>query len=111
MTAALSLFLSLVAVHALCDFPLKGEFLSHAMRGGHAGFPWPLALSAHAMIHAGGVALVTGSWALGLAEFFSHWLTDCLKARGAFGNWIDAACHVGSKAVWALVAVFMQPGF
>lgn len=112
MADALTLFLSLVAVHAVCDFPLQGDFLSAAKRpGGRVGFPWPCALGVHGMIHGGGVALITGSWTLGLLEAAAHAAIDGAKCRGLFGNRIDGALHIACKAVWVWALVTFEPGF
>lgn len=101
----LTLLLMLLFVHALCDYPLQGDFLSRAKRrDGVAGFPWWLALSSHAMIHAGGVAIVTGSWLLGACEFACHWATDKAKCENKIGIVEDQVLHVIAKMVWVLVA-------
>lgn len=115
------LFFWLLVGHALADYPLQGSFLSTAKRrNGIVTVPWQIALSAHALIHAGFVAALTGSPYLGLAEFVLHslidfakcegWLTprnqysDMAKLRGertAF--WIDQSLHVACKALWAVL--------
>jgi hypothetical protein len=96
--------LCLLAVHAICDSPLQPGVLSAAKRkGGVPGFPWPVALGAHALIHAGGVALVTGSLWLGAAEFFAHALIDHAKTRGWLSLVQDQGLHVGCKIVWVIV--------
>lgn len=96
--------LFLLVVHAICDGPLQPGILSQAKRkAGVPGFPWPLALGAHAMIHAGGVTFVTGSLGLGAAEFFAHALIDHAKARGWLTLVQDQGLHVGCKIAWAIV--------
>jgi len=99
--------LYLLAVHAVCDYPLQGQFLSDAKRpNGVRGFPWQLALASHSLIHAGGVALVTGSWWLGAAEFVAHGAIDYLKCRNRIGIWTDQAAHAACKVVWAVLATW-----
>lgn len=102
----------LLAGHALCDYPLQGDFLS---RGKNAfnplpGVPWYQCLWAHAMIQAGMVYLVTGNHWLATAEWIAHWFTDYAKCAGTFGEGkrafnIDQAIHVGCKILWAGLAV------
>jgi hypothetical protein len=57
----------LLVGHSLCDYPLQGEYLAAAKRrnSGHST-PWWIALTAHSLIHAGMVFLVTGNFELGL---------------------------------------------
>jgi hypothetical protein len=114
-----TLFWLLVA-HSLCDYPLQGDYLSVAKRRGSGlETPWWIALTAHALIHAGAVALVTGSILLGLAELIAHWSIDFAKCEGWFTpDWpfewtmaaqrraftIDQALHVACKIVWAAIA-------
>lgn len=117
----------LLVGHSLCDYPLQGEYLAAAkrMNSGHST-PWWIALTAHSLIHAGMVFLVTGNFAFGLLELAAHWLIDFLKCNGAFDgsppipyemkpnqDWtptpaqlrraftLDQALHVGCKVLWA----------
>lgn len=99
-----SLFFWLLVGHALSDYPLQGSFLSAAKRvNGVANFPWWIALSAHALIHGGSVALVTGSVTLGLLETLCHFVIDKLKCENMFGVAIDQALHVVCKIVWVII--------
>lgn len=106
MPALVLLFWLLVA-HALCDYPLQGDFLARAKnhRQPIPGVPWYQALAAHALIHGGAVALLTGSVWFGLAEFSCHVAIDHAKCDGAFGFDVDQAIHVACKVAWALLAV------
>jgi hypothetical protein len=56
------LLIALLTAHALADYPLQGDFLSKAKNrmAPIPGVPWRQALGAHAFIHAGAVALITG---------------------------------------------------
>jgi hypothetical protein len=97
---------ALIVAHALCDYPLQGDFLAKAKnRGAIADVPWYQALGAHCVIHAGAVAFLTGSIGLGLAEFAVHWITDDLKCRQRISFNADQAIHLGCKLAWALIAV------
>lgn len=100
----LGLFAALMVAHALADYPLQGDFLSKAKNrvAPIPGVPWQQALAAHSLIHAGAVALLTGYWWLGAAEFVTHWITDDLKCRGHLTFNQDQAIHTACKAVWVL---------
>lgn len=101
------MFFALVALHAVADYPLQGDFLSKAKSRTSplAGVPWYQALGAHSAIHAGAVGLVTGSLWLALAEFVLHSLTDDAKCAGRITFNQDQAIHVTCKAAWAVLAV------
>lgn len=92
--------------HALCDYPLQGDFLARGKNHKNPipGIPFYQCLFAHALIHAGAVAAVTGSVALGVAEFIAHVAIDFGKCDGQYGLNVDQALHVGCKVIWALVA-------
>jgi hypothetical protein len=101
-----ALFGALVAGHALCDYPLQGDFLARAKNRAAPipGVPWYQALGAHAVIHGGAVALITGIPLLGVAETFLHAFIDDLKCTGRIGFNTDQALHIGCKLAWALIA-------
>jgi hypothetical protein len=101
------LLIALLTAHALADYPLQGDFLSKAKNRTTPipGVPWQQAMAAHATIHAGAVALITGIWWLGLAEFVVHWLTDDAKCRGRLSFNVDQAIHLGCKVGWWVIAL------
>jgi hypothetical protein len=108
------IFFWLLVGHSLADYPLQGEFLALAKRrGGMRSVPWQTALAAHSTIHAGAVALVTGSVILGLFEFAFHSLIDFAKCEGMFGEdqahafSVDQGLHVVCKLMW-VAAVFLK---
>lgn len=94
-------------LHAICDYPLQGDFLAKAKNrtAPVPGVPWWQALTAHAAIHAGAIGLVTGSVWLALGELIAHWLTDDAKCRGQITFNQDQAIHVACKVTWALLSV------
>ena len=103
----------LLVGHALAHYPLQGDFLSRSKShvnpvcaaNGQA-FPWWIALASHSLIHAGAVALITGSVLLGIAEFVLHFAIDRSTSSGRTGGYIgDQALHVACKIVWAIFAV------
>ena len=99
----------LLVAHYVCDYPLQGDFLAqaknrHTPAGKHI---WQYALTAHGFIHAGGVALVTGSIVIGLLELFAHCLIDYAKCDNKIDFGTDQALHIFCKSVWlGLVYVF-----
>lgn len=96
----------LVVGHVLADYPLQGDFIATAKdRNSPLGkLFWPHALGAHAMIHAGFVALVTGSIWLGLAEAVIHAVTDFCKCEKRISLNVDQAIHFACKFLWAAIA-------
>jgi hypothetical protein len=103
----ITLLFLLLVWHALADYPLQGDFLAKAKSRSAPipGVPWYQALGAHALIHAGGVVLLTGSLMLGVGELIAHFLIDDAKCRGRIGFNTDQALHVACKVVWAGIAV------
>lgn len=101
----MKMLLSLLAGHALADYPLQGDFLARAKNrtAPLPGVPWYQALGAHAVIHGGIVAHITGSPALGLAEAAIHAITDDLKCRGKLSFNQDQVIHIGCKVLWAIL--------
>lgn len=102
----LTLFCALIAAHAVCDYPLQGDFLSRAKNRFAAipGVPWYQALGAHAIIHGGAVGLLTGSVTLGALEALSHAIIDDLKCSGRIGFNSDQFLHIACKLLWATIA-------
>ena len=116
--AILGKFLLLCAGHALCDYPLQGDFLAKGKNRWKAipGVPWYQCLFAHALIHAGMVYLITGVLWMGLAELAIHAFVDYAKCAEWFGSQtygteginssafnIDQAIHYGCKLLWAVL--------
>lgn len=105
----LTSFLALIVAHAICDYPLQGDFLARAKNrfAPVQGFAWYQALGAHAVIHGGAVAFVTGVWWLGALEFIAHFVIDDQKCAGRIGLNTDQALHIACKAIWVLVAILI----
>jgi Protein of unknown function (DUF3307) len=95
----------LLAAHALCDYPLQGDFLARGKNrfAPLPGVPWYQCLAAHAFIHAGTVYIITGSLWFGLAELMLHCLIDDSKCAGRFGFNVDQALHVACKVLWVTI--------
>ena len=101
----ISRLLLLFAGHALCDYPLQGDFLAKGKnhKAPIPGIPWYHCLIAHGLIHAGMVCLVTGSLWFGLAEFAIHCATDYAKCNGNIDFQEDQFVHYSCKMLWALL--------
>lgn len=99
----MDVLLALLAAHALCDYPLQGDFLSRAKNRQQPlpGVPWYQALGAHAAIHGGAVGMITGFWWLGLLEALAHAAIDDAKCAGRLTFNADQVLHIVCKVVWA----------
>ncbi|WP_449468054.1 DUF3307 domain-containing protein [Stenotrophomonas humi] len=105
----LQMFVLLLVAHALADYPLQGEFLARAKSRfvPVPGVPWYQALGAHAVIHGGAVAWITGSLLLGALEVVGHMLIDDLKCGHRISYNVDQLLHVACKVLWiALIVLF-----
>jgi hypothetical protein len=93
--------------HAICDYPLQGDWLAKAKNHVHPIMPgetvWPTALACHAGIHAGAVLIVTGSWLIASLEFVAHAGIDHVKCAGRLSFNQDQALHVICKGLWAVL--------
>lgn len=111
--AALQLLLALLIGHALCDFPLQGEylangknwrFLKHIQDPSRPPQIWIACMAAHCLIHAGAVWVITGSTLLAVIELVLHWCIDVAKCRGMTSfnqdQVLHALCKVSYVAVW-----------
>lgn len=92
----------LLAGHAICDYPLQGDFLARGKnhRAPIPGIPWWQCLLAHALIHGGAVALVMHDVRFGVAEFACHSVIDFGKCEGWYGFNCDQSLHVVCKVAW-----------
>lgn len=105
--AIVRMILLLFAGHALCDYPLQGDFLAKG-KNRHIAIPgmaWQQLMLAHCLIQSGMVLLITGSIWLALAELVIHYLTDCAKCEGLIDFNTDQAIHYGCKILWACLIV------
>lgn len=107
----LALFAAFVVAHALCDFPLQGAYLSkqkvRKLADGWA--EWFVALSAHCVIHAGAVWLVSGSLLLGVVELVLHGLIDTGKSEDKFGLIADQSLHLICKVGYVVLLLGHGP--
>ena len=119
--AALGVLFALLISHAVADFALQNDFVARA-KNRHADlsdiFPtgrpkglWGCTLLAHALIHAGGVWLVTGFVTLGLAELILHLVIDFARCEGWLSFSVDQGLHGLCKAAFAAVVFFQAPAW
>lgn len=97
----MDIFLTLLAVHFLCDFPLQGDFM--AINKVKKNFKdWWVVLSAHCFIHGLGVMLVLWLYdydkgvAISSMVFMivSHFLIDLLKNNNQITFKVDQLLHI-----------------
>lgn len=95
--------------HALADYPLQGKFLAIRKNrhiksidyiGDSPASLWVYCLTAHSLVHAGAVWVVTGSAAFGFAEFVLHWLIDFAKCEKWTNFHQDQGLHLLSKVLY-----------
>jgi len=103
--SVVELFAALVIAHAICDYPLQGDFLARAKSrvAPIPGVPWYQALGAHSVMHGGAVWLLTGAPLLGLAETTAHAAIDDAKCTGRISFNTDQSLHIACKAAWAFI--------
>ncbi len=95
-------------MHALADFPLQGAFLAKQKVRKQADNTsvWIVALSAHSVIQAGGVWLISGSLLFGFVELILHALIDLAKGEGKFGLIPDQLLHLACKVVYVVLLCY-----
>lgn len=103
----IEIFFKLLIGHAICDYPLQGDFIGK-FKNQNVASPisgvtiWWHLLTAHALIHAGSVWLITGSAENATLEFMMHWMIDYLKSDGITNFHIDQLLHVLCKLLWCI---------
>ena len=111
MIAFLSRLFLLCVGHAFSDVAFQTEWM--AVNKHRRRLPtvteekstalWVFALTAHALVNAGVVIIITGSVPLGVLEFVAHWLIDFGKTEGWYNLITDQALHLTSKIVWCIL--------
>jgi hypothetical protein len=103
----IALFFAFAIAHALADFPLQGEYLARMKQRKQAGnlAEWIISLTAHSLVQAGGVWIVSGNPLLGFAELCLHWLIDLGKGEEKFGYATDQIFHLACKLAYVGVMV------
>lgn len=102
----------LLVGHAVADFGLQSDWIAQhknpsfrtkVERSSRPELIWIEVSAAHSMMHAGAVALATGSMVLGLLEFVAHWIIDFCKCENYFGFHTDQLLHLGCKLAWLML--------
>ncbi len=111
-----ALLFALIIGHALADYPLQGKFLA-IRKNRHikpleygADVPsaiWVYCLSAHSLVHAGAVWVVTGSPLFGFIEFLVHWAIDFAKCEKWTNFHTDQGLHLLSKLIYVAALYWM----
>lgn len=116
LTAIQALF-ALCIGHALADFPLQGEYLATGKNRrllaslqdpARPEQIWFVCMSAHCLIHAGFVWIITGSPLLALVELVLHWTIDVAKCSGKTSFNQDQLMHVLCKLGYVVAASAMH---
>lgn len=101
------LFLMLAA-HAAFDYSLQGDTVAinksptaNTLLQKHV--PWYYWLGAHALMHGGAVACITGSAWLGIAETLAHSVIDYGKCLNKYTIHGDQLLHLVCKFVWLFI--------
>jgi len=99
----LSVLYYLLISHALCDFALQTDSMAKGKNRHNTVVPplgqkfvpcWQYWLTAHSLIHAGGVSLITGSISAGIFEAVTHWIIDFIKCDNWTNPHIDQGLHL-----------------
>lgn len=102
----LTMFFLLMVSHAVCDFALQSDTMAKMKNRNNPSQPppgqkpvscWFYFLTAHSVIHGGGVYLVTGNMVCALIETGSHWCVDYVKCLNITNPHQDQMLHLMFK--------------
>lgn len=111
---AIQVLFLLFAGHAVMDYPLQGEFLStcknrhllHKLQDpSRPRSIWPWCMTAHCLIHALAVWVITGCFITSLVEFVLHWIIDFAKCENLTTFNQDQALHYLCKIAYVIAAM------
>ena len=107
MMHTLTLFWAMLVGHAVCDYPLQGDFLARGKnhKAPIPDVPWWICLMAHSVIHGGMVSILTGTLTLGVAEAVTHSCIDWFKCDGRTSFEMDQILHILCKGIWITIIV------
>ena len=112
---ALLLLFGLLIAHAVCDFALQTDAMAKGKNRHKAVNPdllppgqkvvscWPYWLTAHALVHAGGVWAVTESPLCAAIELAAHWLTDFAKCENWTTPHLDQRLHFLARLLYVCI--------
>jgi hypothetical protein len=94
----LILFFKLLIGHALADYALQDDMMVHRKNRRDLGYgPWCYWMTAHALINAGAVWIVSASAVCAVAELVLHWAIDFSKCEKWTNPHLDQLLHVCCK--------------
>ena len=106
----------LIMGHAIADFALqsnemrKGKNRNHPPEnvppGQTPATVWVYWLTAHSMIHAAVVLIITGNVFLSIGELIAHLVIDFFKCENELTVHQDQALHLAFNVIWAVIFVF-----
>lgn len=109
-----AMLFAMIIGHAVADYPMQGKFLA-IRKNRHIkpleygadvpGAIWVYCLSAHSLVHAGAVWLITGNPIFGFIEFVLHWIIDFAKCEKWTTFHQDQGLHLLSKIAY-VAAIF-----
>lgn len=109
----MELFFQLLIGHAVADFALQTKAIAlgknrhlppYGIPPGQKQYAvWTHYLTAHALIHAGAVWLITYSVWFALAELVLHWLIDFVKCENWTNPHQDQLLHIACKLAYVLL--------
>ncbi len=100
----------LIVAHCLVDFPLQGDTMAvqknrNTDNALAKAVPWYYWLAAHALMHGGAVAALTGKVELGLLETTAHFGIDFAKCEKKISMHTDQLLHIACKLAWTAVVL------
>lgn len=112
MNEAMLLLFKFLIGHALADYPLQGDAIAKGKNRHNPpyGLPpgqktcrvWWHYMTAHALIHAGAVLVITNNVWLALIEFVLHWFIDFAKCENWTNPHQDQTLHVLCKIAYVI---------
>ena len=105
----LELLLMLIGSHFICDYVLQTDAIAtgknRLIDPAKFGVDWYYWMTSHAVTHAFGVGIITGSFWLGFLEFTLHWLIDAGKCEKMYGLHVDQFMHLLCKILIVALAI------
>jgi len=105
----------LIAAHFIIDFPLQGDTVAlqkspYTNNALSKQVPWYYWMTAHSLMHAAGVLMITGSLEMAALELWFHWSIDFGKCGKWYGIHVDQALHILCKLFyfWVTGGVYLR---
>jgi hypothetical protein len=112
MNEFITLFLVLIGLHCIADYPLQGDFLANGkdLTNPLPSIPWYQCMLAHCSIHGLFVGIALQDPFLGIIEFLAHFYIDCLKCVKVFNYNQDQFLHIFCKLMWIAIYMLIHSG-